>query len=89
MSVVVISECRLGLGWVKEFANTFDTRKEALAWMRKQVVEWLDAFHHTPTACGERFKSDTWAVYRKEQLYYRYVLKAKLTKDEKDLQECK
>jgi hypothetical protein len=87
MKTFVISECRLGNRWVKEFANTFNNHKEALNWSKSQVMEWLDAFHSTYTKGSEQYKSNSWSVYRKDILYYRYVIKTSLAKDEKELKE--
>ena len=82
----VISECWLHDHWVKEFANQFDNRKLAMDYANKEVRDWLKVFgdNFVPD-CYDIFKSYTFTVYRKKLLWYRYVLKSKLTKDELEL----
>jgi len=82
----VISECWLHDHWVKEFANQFDTRKLAMKWADNEVKDWLNTFNHFfRSNCYDTYKSNTFTVYRENSLWYRYVIKNNLAKDELEL----
>lgn len=54
-----------------EFENEFDTRKQAMAYVEKEVKEW----ESTPSGLmvGE-FKGNYITVYRGNKKYYQYVI---------------
>ena len=82
----VILQCWLHDHWVKEFCNEFDNRKLAMEWADNEVKEWLKVFANSFTPnCYDNFKSDLFVVYHNGLLWYRYVLKSVLSKDELEL----